>query len=375
MDLWDIPAIDQHAHNLLNYDAWASMPYAAAFTESRDPDIIRRHVPHTLFFRRSLRDMAALLSCEPTEQAIAARRRELGLEALAARCLQASNLKAIFLDDGFLPDAILPWQWHGRFLPVGRILRLEHLAEKLMDTEATFDLFLEKFRQQIELPANGVVALKSIAAYRSGLAVSPVAWKDARNCFNDHKVRPPKNGLRMSAKPLIDFLVTESLTLAARSHLPLQFHTGFGDPDLDLRHANPLDLRYLLENPAWREVPIVLLHAGYPFVREAGYLAATYAQVYVDFGLALPYLSVAGMRSVLRQLLELTPLTKLLFSTDAHLTPELFYLGAKWGREVLAHVLDGAVGDGDLHAGEADFAARRILHDNARELYPALGKD
>lgn len=369
MNLWDIPAIDQHAHNLLKPDAWATLPYAAVFTESRDPEIIRRHVPHTLFFRRSLRDIAALLACEPDAEAIVDRRRELGLEALAARCLEASNLAAIYLDDGFLPDAVLPWQWHRRYLPVGRILRLEHLAEKLMDTEATFDAFLEKFRRQIDRPANEVVALKSIAAYRSGLAVSPSSWQEARDCFNNLKVDPAKNSLQRSAKPLIDYLVAEGLTMAGRSRRPLQFHTGFGDPDLDLRHANPLHLRYLLEKPAWREVPIVLLHAGYPFVREAGYLAAMYPQVYVDFGLALPFVSISGMRSVLRQLLELTPLTKLLFSTDAHLTPELFYLGAKWGREVLAGVLDEAVRDGDLSAGEADLAAERILHDNARELY------
>lgn len=372
MNLWDIPAIDQHAHNLLNPDAWASLPFTAVFTESRDPVIVRRHAPHTLFFRRSLRDIAALLSCEPNEEAIASRRRELGLEALAARCLQASNLAAVFLDDGFMPEAILPWQWHRQYLPVRRILRLEHQAEKLIETETTFDSFLDKFRQQIDHPANEVVALKSIAAYRSSLAISPVSWKQARTCFNNYKAHPSNDGLGLSAKPLIDFLVTEALTSACRSRLPLQFHTGFGDPDLDLRHSNPLELRYLLENPAWRQVPIVLLHAGYPFVREAGYLAAMYPQVYVDFGLTLPYASIAGMRAVLRRLLELAPVTKLLFSSDAHLTPELFYLGAKWGREVLAHVLETAVGEGDLDAGEADFAARRILHDTARELYQAF---
>ena len=75
------------------------------------------------------------------------------------------------------------------------------------------------------------------------------------------------------------------------------------------------------------------------------------------------------MQSVLRQLLELAPPTKLLFSSDAHLTPELFYLGAKWGRTALAAALDDVVSDGDLSTAEAESAAMRILHDNARELY------
>lgn len=113
----------------------------------------------------------------------------------------------------------------------------------------------------------------------------------------------------------------------------------------------------------------MLLHAGYPFMREAGYLTAVYPQVYVDFGLAIPDASIAGMRSVLRQLLETAPTTKVLFSSDAHESPELFYLCAKWGLETLAYVLSAAVRDGDLRRDEADSSARRILHDNACNLY------
>jgi len=369
MNLWDIPAIDQHAHHLLKPDVWAATPFTSFFTESRDPDIIHHHARHTLFFRRSLRDIAALLSCEASEATVVARRLELGLDALSARCFQASHLAGIFLDDGFLPDAILPRQWHRRFVPVRRILRLEHLAEKQLNADVPFDGMLDEFRRQIDPPPDGMAALKSIAAYRSGLSIAPVSLKEARAGFNALKESWTTGDRRLCAKPLIDFLVVESMTLAARHRLPIQFHTGFGDPDLDLRNSNPLHLRWLLEAPEWRQVPVVLLHAGYPFVREAGYLAAVYPQVYVDIGLTIPFVSVTGMQAVLRQLLELAPTTKLLFSTDAHLTPELFYLGARWGREALAHVLEGAVKDGDLTAAEADAAAERILHANARRLY------
>ena len=369
MDLWDIPAIDQHAHNLLNHDEWASYPYAAIFTESRDPLILQHHAPHTLFFHRSLRDMATLLSCDPTQKAVDACRRSLGLDALTTRCLQASNLAAVFLDDGFAPDRIMPWQAHRRWVPVRRILRLEHMAETSMAAEATFNGFIDRFRSQLDPPSAEVVALKSIAAYRSGLDITSVSQRQVRDCFYALKKNSGEKGIRLSAKPLIDYLVLESLPFAAKHHLPVQFHTGFGDADLNLERANPLHLRNLLEAPAWREVPIVMLHAGYPFVREAGYLAAVYPQVHVDFGLTIPFTSVAGMRAVLGQLLELAPTTKLLFSSDAHLTPELFYLGAKWGREALAHVLASAVQDGDLTSSEADRAAEGILYDNARALY------
>lgn len=129
MDLTHIPAIDQHAHNLVRPDALEAIPYAAAFTEGQEPALIEQHGSHTLCYRRSLRDMAALLNCEPTEAAVLAQRTGLGLQALTQRCIESANLKAIYLDDGFLPDTILPIAWHQQFVPVYRLLRLERLAE------------------------------------------------------------------------------------------------------------------------------------------------------------------------------------------------------------------------------------------------------
>lgn len=54
----------------------------------------------------------------------------------------------------------------------------------------------------------------------------------------------------------------------------------------------------------------MLLHASYPFSKEASYLASVYPQVFLDFGLAVPKLSVHGMISSVRELLELAPIKK-----------------------------------------------------------------
>src|SRR4051794_29198697 len=127
MDLSALPAIDQHAHNVLRPEAAAALPLAAAFTEGQAPELIQSHARQTLCFRRSLRDLAQLLDCEATEEAVVARRTELGLEALTARCLRAAHLAFLLLDDGFLSDRIQPVAWHARFVPARRILRLETL--------------------------------------------------------------------------------------------------------------------------------------------------------------------------------------------------------------------------------------------------------
>src|SRR4051812_27422616 len=102
MDLAHFPAIDQHAHNVLAPEAAARLPFAAAFTEAQAPEFIAAFAPQTLCYRRSLRDIADLLGCAATEEAILTRRTSLGLELLTQRCFAAARLDAVLLDDGFL---------------------------------------------------------------------------------------------------------------------------------------------------------------------------------------------------------------------------------------------------------------------------------
>ncbi|OUL34015.1 amidohydrolase [Nostoc sp. T09] len=369
MNLADIPLIDQHAHNLLRPEVAARYPYAAAFTEGYDEDIVNNHARHTLFYRRSLREIAALLECDAEESAIAARRQDLGLENLTRLYFRTANLEAIYLDDGLEVESILPLSWHEKLISVQRILRLEVVAEQLIPQIEDFETFLARFTSEIDPPPPGVIGFKSIVCYRTGLDVQPVTVEVAASRFYAIKQQLTNQPLRLVDKPLIDFLLQQALLIAAKYQLPVQLHTGFGDPDLDLRLANPLHLRSLLELPQNRHAPLVLLHAAYPYMREAGYLASVYPQVYLDFGLAVPSLSVSGMREAIRQLLELAPTSKLMYSSDAHSIPELYYLGAKWGRQLLAEVLDQAIQDSDLTVNEAEAIATAILRENALSLY------
>jgi predicted TIM-barrel fold metal-dependent hydrolase len=373
MDLSMVAAVDQHAHNVLRAELDDADVFVRAFTEAHDPRAVAQ-ARNTLFYRRSLRDLAGLLGCAATESAILTRRWELGLEALMQRCLGAAHLEMLLLDDGFLPEKILPTAWHAQFVPVRRLLRIERLAEELLSEGGDFSEFEDRFRAQIESPGTDVVGYKSIACYRSGLDIQLVSRDEARAAFAS--VIPSRRGdhVRLTNKALVDHLLVVTLEVAARRAIPVQLHTGFGDPDLDLRLANPLHLRRVLEHPITREAPLVLLHAGYPFVREAGYLASVYPQVHVDCGLAVPFLSVAGMRDVVGQLLELAPWSRLLYSSDAHFLPELFYLGARHGRRVICECVEEAIRDGDLAMAEGETAARAILVDNARGLYH-LGGD
>jgi hypothetical protein len=372
LDPSGIPIVDQHAHNLVRPEV--ELPYTAAFTEGYDPEVATGYVKDTLCFRRSVRDVAAFLGCAPELGAVEAARRQLGFDELVRQCFAASGIATLLLDDGFLPDQILPTAWHARVARVYRLLRVEYLAEGLIGEATSWADFQERFRGALRsLPAD-VVGLKSVVAYRTGLAVDDPDDTAAAKSFAVLRRRAAAGQrVRLAIKPLNDWVVRATLTEAAQNGRPVQFHTGFGDPDLDLRLANPLHLRPLFEDPSLRDVPIVLLHASYPFTHEAGFLAAVYPNAFVDLGLAIPLLSVAGMAGVIRACLELAPFSKLLFSTDAHVIPDLFYLGALWGRQALVTELDRAVQDGDLTPDEADEAAALILGGNAKKIYRIEG--
>lgn len=357
--LEQLPLLDHHAHPLLRWEVACDSPYSAAFTEGYDPQVESHHARHALYFLRSQKDMAELLDCAPSE--VEARRLELGQEPLAELCFRAAGVEALLLDDGLMPGQVVDLDWHRRYTPTYRVLRVEWLAESLMGEAKDFQDFRDRFRAGLETEA---VAYKSIAAYRSGLEVKETPADEAQAAYR-------RTRGRIVEKPLIDFLFHETLQVARSNGRPLQIHTGFGDPDLDLRLANPLHLRAAIE--AYPKVPFVLLHAGYPFVRETGFLASVYPNAHADFGLTVPFLSVSGMVAVLSELLELTPFTKLLYSSDASRVPDLFYLGALWGRRCLATVLESCLAQGELSANQAERYAAWILAENARGLYRISG--
>lgn len=68
---------------------------------------------------------------------------------------------------------------------------------------------------------------------------------------------------------------------------------------------------------AYPQAKIVLLHSSYPYTRDAGYLTAVYPNVFLDFGEIFPFLSAEGQASVVRQMLEMTPTNKILWSRSS----------------------------------------------------------
>ncbi len=361
----DIPLIDGHAHLLLPPAVVAAQPFARFFTEAHDAETLARHVQHTLFYRWALRELAGLLGCPANEKAVVAARAALPFGDYLRRLLTDANVAAVLLDDGYPRDGTLPATVlaEAAGVRVRRLARIERLAENLIPAHGSLDDLCSALIGELERAGPELVGLKSIIAYRSGLILGESDRDEAARALE--RVRAawgPAPG-RLTAKPLLDYLLLTAADWAAARGLPLQLHTGFGDRDIDLRLANPLHLRAQLERGVLARLPVVLLHAGYPFVREAAYLAGVYPNVYVDISLAAPLLAGPGLTRVLEELLALAPVSKVLYGSDAWGVPEWFWLAARAGRRALAAALAW------LPENEAHWAARRVLHDNAVELY------
>jgi predicted TIM-barrel fold metal-dependent hydrolase len=154
---------------------------------------------------------------------------------------------------------------------------------------------------------------------------------------------------------------------AIEQGMPLQFHVGYGDNDVDLLDCDPLRLTPFLRATRTYEVPVLLLH-NYPFHRNAAYLAQVFDHVYMDVGLAV-HNTGAFSDAIIRESMELVPFGKMLYSSDAFGLAELYYLGSLLFRRGLSSALERLVNDGDLGAGEAERIAAMIGAENSRRVY------
>jgi hypothetical protein len=312
------PLVDHHAHGILRAKPTLD-EFRGLFSESGDP---RQwpHIAHGLTYRRAMAELGAFFGVDGVEDAVYAFRTSSDPDEYAARLLRATGTEILLLDDGYPPtDVGTTWQELAALAgcPARAVLRLETRGDLAAAETAT-------------ARENGFVALKTIAAYRGGL-----------DRVSEH---------------VVSALEANEATGAP---LPVQVHCGFGDQDLHLWRADPSYLKPLIER--FSETSFVLLHC-YPFVREAGWLAHVYGNVWFDLSLTIPHVSRPA--EAVREALELAPVSKLLYASDAARTPELYYLAARWWREALAEVLSEA-----LPADQAEQAGRMILRENALGLY------
>ncbi|MFF2039734.1 amidohydrolase family protein [Kitasatospora sp. NPDC058170] len=366
----DVPAlVDHHCHSVVAAEL-ADDVLAGLLTESDRPP-----APGCSPFDSAL-GLAVRRWCPPALGLPAhapaadylARRRELGAAEATRRLLAAAALDTCLVDTGLTGAGGHPLLPLGEFAEVSgarvrEVVRLEAVVESLAPAAADWPAAV---CAALASAAAGAVAVKSVLAYRSGLAVPPER-PATREVVAAAGARLRAGHGRLTDPVLLHHLLWTALDVCAGLGLPLQLHTGFGDPDLTLHRADPSLLTGFVRAAEPSGVPLVLLHC-YPYHRQAGWLAQAFPQVYTDLGLTASYVGPRAA-AVLGEMLELAPFGKLLFSTDAYGLPELYLVGAAQFRHGLGSLLDGWRADGACTAADAQRLARQVAAGNARRLY------
>ena len=254
-------------------------------------------------------------------------------------------------------------------------LRTRYLADaKMQALPPTLDAYLQQFvtptleRQK----AGGAVAIKFEVAYLRSFDFADAPREQAAAAY----AQSIGGGTPDPAayKRLQDFLFRYIAAEAGRLGMAVHLHgMAGGGRYFSVAGVNPMLLEPVLNDARLGNTNFVLLHGGWPYVREAGALLQK-PNVYLDMSqqvLLFPAHTLAGW---LREWLETYP-EKVLFGTDGYPYSsamgweESTWLAARNERLALGLALTGMERDGEITPARAAQLARMVLRGNAENLY------
>ncbi|SDZ09679.1 hypothetical protein SAMN05421504_109175 [Amycolatopsis xylanica] len=365
----DLPLVDHHCHGLVTAEL-DRVGFEEMLTEADTVSPLGTTVFESLIglaVRRWCAPVLGLPTRAPADDYLA-RRAELGADEVNRRFLRATGITDFLIDGGFQPDRLTTTKQLAGLANARAhdIVRLEVVAEDVIRGGTTASGFADALTAELARRAAGAAGVKSIAAYRVGLALSgarPSAAEVAEAVGRWLAKVDTGEEVRLVDEVLHRFLIWTAIDL----RLPVQLHVGYGDSDVDLHRCDPLLLTDLLRATRVSGVPILLLH-NYPFHRNAAYLAQVFEHVFVDVGLATHN---TGYRSsaVIAETLELVPFGKFLFSTDAFGLAELYHLGTLFFRRGLSEFLEAGLEADEWSEEDALRTASLACFENARRVY------
>ncbi|NGO46323.1 amidohydrolase family protein [Streptomyces ureilyticus] len=356
--------VDHHCHGVVTA-ALDREGFKSLITEGGTwPGISPFDSPVGVALRRHCAPLLDLPRHAPPEEYLA-RRAELGRNEVDRRLLAAAGTDVFCVDTGYAPQRLTTPRELAEVAggTAYEVVRLESVAEgvavKGVEPDAYADVFRAAAWDAVRRP--GVVAVKSVAAYRTGFGLDPARPSDPE--VTESARRWLARGGRLNDPVLVRHLLWTAVDLG----LPLQLHTGFGDSDIRMHRVDPSLLTDWLHLTSGT-IPVLLLHC-WPYQRQAAYLATVFEQVYLDVGLTLHYVGPARARAVLEEALEITPFRKLLYSSDAYGVAEFYQLGALAFRHGLAGLLQDRVDADELSLPDALRISRWMGRDNACRVY------
>jgi hypothetical protein len=385
IDLTDVAVVDAHCHPWRNAELIARDPRSfedrttmtgmCLLSSGLMDEALHEHLslltestPLALSLRRRL---AEHLGAPATREGVAeARHGALSSDPVGynRRLWETARVAGLVYDEGFPQPTIAPSDFaQDSGAVTHRVARIEPLISARLEGAGSYRELEDSFVAALEAEAADprLVAFKSVIAYRTGLDVDDPPLDYCERSFRLWR----GDGFaetRSHAKPVRDRLLRRTLQVAERYDRPVHIHCGGGDPAIVLAHARPSDLFPLLyEHQAQ---PIVLIHAGWPWLEEGAYIASVLPHVYLEISLTIPWATLA-IDQKLELLLGAAPPAKVLYGSDEASEPEVIWLAAQVGREALGRVLGAAVERMWLSEREAGGIGEAVLAGNVRRLH------
>lgn len=311
--------------------------------------------------------LSKVLNCAPELDAIVQARNRLTSKSFAdyiALLYKDAGIVATVIDSG------LPINDPKLDLMPGKKLRLfqfESPLKKLLETAESYPQLLNAFQEKLthSIKKDGFVGVKVHLAEQVGFGVLPVREDEAISVFSKAKA-----GDAAAYKKLYTAVFTAVLLQCQELDVPVHLHSGFtgGIWKGPIHDADPFLLGPFLKQPEFLKTKVILLHAGYPWTRQAGQMAHVLPHMWVDMGQVTPWAAL-GLVDCYRDVMSWAPLSKIVVGSGGHEIPEIAWLSAKTAKIALAEVLGDAVRLGLMEQKYAEMAGRMILHDNAARLY------
>jgi predicted TIM-barrel fold metal-dependent hydrolase len=393
-----IPMFDHHAHpgyaDDADVDAMAAPPGSAALRErDSNPELV---AAAKALWGYPYNDLSAEHTKWLVEKKLELRKQrgrayfsdildKLNIEkGVANRAMMADYLDPkrflwVFFGDAFL------WPFNNQretarnadeqvYIPLQeKMLRRWMQQEGVAKLPATFGDYLAFVSRTLEdNQKKGGIAIKFEVAYFRPTKFSDPTREQAEDLYQRFVAGgiPAEAEYRTFQDYIFRFLVREG----GRLHLPIHIHSAVGIGDyFNLSESNILNLENILRDPRYANTTFVMIHGGYPYDRQAIWLAAV-KNVYLDSSETEILLYPSAFKQLLKQWLETFP-DKVTFGTDcfpyneALGAEESYWLGVQSSRTALAAALAEMISEGEVSEAQALQLAHLYLHDNAARLY------
>ena len=242
------------------------------------------------------------------------------------------------------------------------------LREKYPKEIKTFDDYIDFMTESLNnLVPQDVVALKLNTAYWRNLAVDVVDKNEAEDVWNK------KDNSPVRYKKLQDYLLRHLFATAAKLELPIHIHTGSLGITQPIGSANPVELDPILWQPDVKPAKIILLHGGYPFCTEAGFMAGRVGDApncWLDFSMMTFFLpgTPESVKDIMKGWITSGIAEKLIYGSDGNNVLGT-WMSAVNARRLLTIVFDELIEEGFVDEDQAVLFANLLLRDNAKKLY------